>query len=345
MGFQRGQSNSWTAISVTGLNKLDWEHIPVLGKSYLKESLKVPSWGLSYSMFFINDIFYFIVQCILYNYADDNTLSYIHKDLLHLKSVLEQESILLIQWFDKNFMKANPDKFQAICIGKKSHDNIDSFQVGQTNIKCDDNVTLLGINLDYMLKFDTHVSEICKKASQQLAVLKRLGRFLTKQGKLIIYNSFIASNFSYCPLAWHFCSVSSTNKLEKVQERALRFINNDYSSSINDLLKPTNTQPLHVRRLKQMACEVFKIVNKLSPEYINDLVNIKPSTYNFRAERLAEVPRVNTTRYGLRSFRSEAARVWNSFPNELRVAESYPQFRRMIRGWDGLGCKCPLCST
>ena len=294
---------------------------------------------------FINDIFYFIVQCILYNYADDNTLSYIHKDLLHLKSVLEQESLLLIQWFDKNFMKANPDKFQAICIGKKSHDNIDSFQVGQTNIKCDDNVTLLGINLDYMLKFDTHVSEICKKASQQLAVFKRLGRFLTKQGKLIIYNSFIASNFSYCPLAWHFCSVSSTNKLEKVQERALRFINNDYSSSINDLLKSTNTQPLHVRRLKQMACEVFKIVNKLSPEYINDLVNIKPSTYNFRAERLAEVPRVNTTRYGLRSFRSEAARVWNSLPNELRVAESYPQFRRMIRGWDGLGCKCPLCST
>ena len=194
---------------------------------------------------FINDIFYFIAQCILYNYADDNTLSYIHKDILHLKSVLEQESLLLIQWFDKNFMKANPDKFQATCIGKKSHDNIDSFQVGQTNIECDDNVTLLGINLDYMLKF-----EICKKASQQLAVLKRLGRFLTKQGKLIIYNSFIASNFSYCPLAWHFCSVSSTNKLEKVQERALRFINNDFSSPINDLLKSTNTQPLHVRRLK-----------------------------------------------------------------------------------------------
>ena len=187
--------------------------------------------------------------------------------------------------------------------------------------------------------------KFAKKASQELAVLKRLGRFLTKQGKLIIYNSFIASNFSYCPLAWHFCSVSSTNKLEKVQERALRFINNDYPSSINDLLKSTSTQPLHVLRLKQMACEVFKKVNKLSPEYINDLVNIKPYTYNFRAERLAEVPRVNTTRYGLRSFRSEAARVWNILPNELRVAESYPQFRRMIRGWDGLGCKCPLCST
>ena len=66
---------------------------------------------------FINDIFYFIVQInILYNDADDNTLSFIHKDLLHLKSVLEQESQILISWFDQNLMKANLDKFQAICI-------------------------------------------------------------------------------------------------------------------------------------------------------------------------------------------------------------------------------------
>ena len=127
----------------------------------------------------------------------------------------------------------------------------------------------------------------CKKASKQLAVVKRLGGFLTRHGKLVIYNSFIASNFSYCSLVWHFCSTSSTKKLEKVQERALRFINNDYISCLNDLLKLTNTQPFHVSRLKQMACVVFKIIYKLSPEYINDIVEIKTSTYNFRAQRQA----------------------------------------------------------
>ena len=73
-----------------------------------------------------------------------------------------------------------------------------------------------------------------------------------------------------------------------------------------------------------MACEVFKIVNKLSPEYIQDMISIKTSTYNFRGERKADIPRANTTRYGLRSFRSEAPRIWNSLPNNLRVAESYP---------------------
>ena len=85
-------------------------------------------------------------------------------------------------------MKANPDKFQAICIGKKTYDNIETFRIGETDIKCENNVSLLGINIDFMLKFDDHVTEICKKAS----VLKRLGRFLTKQGKFVIYNSFIS---------------------------------------------------------------------------------------------------------------------------------------------------------
>ena len=61
---------------------------------------------------FINDIFYFIAQCILYNYADDNTLAFIHEDLTILKTVLEQESNNLISWFFQNFMKANPDKFR-----------------------------------------------------------------------------------------------------------------------------------------------------------------------------------------------------------------------------------------
>ena len=75
-------------------------------------------------------------------------------------------------------MKANPSKFQAICIGKKTaHDNITSFNIDSVEIKCDDNVTLLGVNIDFMLHFDDRVSEICKKASNQLAVLRRLGRF------------------------------------------------------------------------------------------------------------------------------------------------------------------------
>ena len=63
-----------------------------------------------------------------------------------------------------------------------------------------------------------------------------------------------------------------------------------------------------------MASEVFNKVNKLSSECIQDLINIKISPYDFRGKKKAELSRVNAPRYGLRSFRSEAPRIWNSLP-------------------------------
>ena len=94
-----------------------------------------------------------------------------------------------------------------------------------------------------------------------------------------------------------------------------------------------------------MATEVFKIVNDMSPEYIKDLITIHNSSYNFRRENQASIPQVKSTRYGLRSFRYKVARIWNCLPNDLRKAESFPQFRRLLHAWDGIICKCPSCSV
>ena len=67
-------------------------------------------------------------------------------------------------------MKAEPEKLQAICVGKRVFEGIDSFYLEGTQIKCEESVTLHGINIDHMLKMDKHVSGICQKASKQLAV-------------------------------------------------------------------------------------------------------------------------------------------------------------------------------
>ena len=77
------------------------------------------------------------------------------------------------------------------------------------------------------------------------------------------------------------------------------FINNDHTYNLSTLFKSTNTQPLYVHRLKQIACKVFRIVDNMSPDYINELVKIKISNYDFREERKADVPRVNIIAYGV----------------------------------------------
>ena len=44
----------------------------------------------------------------------------------------------------------------------------------------------------------------------------------------------------------------------------------------------------------------------------------------------------------MKSFRFEAAQVWNSLPNEVRLAENYKQFRRLLQTWDGVNCRCTV---
>ena len=152
------------------------------------------------------------------------------------------------------------------------------------------------------------------------------------------------SNFNYCPLTWHFCSKASTNKMEKIQERALRFICNDFTSNIETLLVLNNAVPLHIGRMKLMASKVFKILHNLSPSYIQDLVKEKVSHYDFRNKKQAEIPQVNSKMYGMKSFQFEAAQVWNSLPNEIRLAENCKQFKRLLQAWDGVNCRCTSCS-
>ena len=195
-------------------------------------------------------------------------------------------------------MQANPSKFQAIAVGAKTFKKELVFKIESAEIICETSVKLLGIDIDFKLNFEQHVSNICRKAAQQLNVLKRIGPNLSKINKLTIFYSFILSHFNFCPMAWHFCSKTSTNKMEKIQERALRFIYDDQNSSYDELLHKANLPSLEIRRLRTMAIECFKIIHDLSPPCLSNLVSRRESTYSFRYTNILDIPRVRTVTYG-----------------------------------------------
>ena len=59
-------------------------------------------------------------------------------------------------------------------------------------------------------------------------------------------------------------------------------------------------------------------MNNLTPSYLNDLLTIKTHSDNFRYQRTVEVPQVRTVEHDPWSFRSTAAKIWNSLPQNLR---------------------------
>ena len=110
-----------------------------------------------------------------------------------------------------------------------------NFTITGVDIPCEETVKLLGVEFDFMLNFDNQIKKICTKVARQLNVLQRLSKFLSEDTRLLIFKSFIQSNFNYCPLIWHFCSKANTEKLEKLQYRALGIVFNDYTSSYENI--------------------------------------------------------------------------------------------------------------
>ena len=48
-------------------------------------------------------------------------------------------------------MQANPDKFQAIALGKKTFDTNLVLKISDTQIKCEEVLSLLEVDIDYKL--------------------------------------------------------------------------------------------------------------------------------------------------------------------------------------------------
>ena len=61
-------------------------------------------------------------------------------------------------------------------------------------------VDIIDITIDYKLNFNLHTDKTCLNSANQLNALVRLKRFLGNEDRKVLINSFVLSNFNYCPL-------------------------------------------------------------------------------------------------------------------------------------------------
>ena len=102
---------------------------------------------------------------------------------------------------------------------------------------------------------------------------------------------------------------------------------------------------LQISRIRLLAIDTFKILHKMTPMYLQDLVSHKTCEYSFRYDNLINLPRLPTRKYGKSSFCYEVAAVLNSLPNKLRKVEDFSEFRRLAHTWSGPACKCFMCKS
>ena len=69
--------------------------------------------------------------------------------------------------------------------------------------------------------------------------------------------AFIESQFSYCPLIWMFHSRIMNNKINQIDERALRLVYSDYSSNFDELLKQDGSFSIHDRNIQTLTVKIY----------------------------------------------------------------------------------------
>ena len=72
------------------------------------------------------------------------------------------------------------------------------FKCEGTSIPLVEEVGRLGVTIDDKLKFESQIKTIYRKVSQQIAVLKRMKKFLPLKLGEKLYRAFIAPHFNYC---------------------------------------------------------------------------------------------------------------------------------------------------
>ena len=154
--------------------------------------------------------------------------------------------------------------------------------------------------------------------------------------------TFIESQFSYCPLVWMFCSRTLNKKINQVHERALRLVYQDYSSMFEELLDKDKSLCFHHRNIHQVATEMYKVKNDLSPPFMMEIFcKINRET---RSGRTFSRPNVCSVKKGDRSLRSFGPIVWNNMvPDDFKQCENLDLFKNSIKSWRPDNCVCELC--
>ena len=285
---------------------------------------------------FINDLFMFIEKCILYNYADDNSMSCSSTTLQQVLSNLRSDCKNANEWFGENGMRVNPDKFQFMILSANPSDDIELKLDENTTLKSDVSVKVLGVTIDHRLTLNDHISGCCLKAARQLNALARISKYLDPKARNIICNSFIRSNFDYCSLVWHFCGKTNNNKLEKIQERSLRILHNTFDLTYEELLSLNGSTSLLLQRLKLLIIETYKSCHRLNAECLHDMFKLNSTDRKLRSEKLVQSKR-RTTSNGLRSFSYLGAKLWNDLLNSDPDIAFYDlnELVEFLKHWEG----------
>ena len=293
-------------------------------------------------LMFINDLPVACKNSIVDMFADDTTLSVHNSSVDVVFSTLTDDLLNVNTWCENNRMAINVTKTKSMYLSSKHklqyiQTSVHPIQLKNDQISCSTEEKLLGVTLDSLLSFDSHINNVLKKCNSLLYLLSRIKIFLAVPIRKLFFNAYILPHLDYCCVIWGSCSASQEQKLIRFQKRAARLIlDKDIDTPSSILFRELNWMPFPDRVVFQKAVLIFKILNGLAPAYLNDIFIPTSNVHNRNLRSASECqfysPRPNTE-FFRKSFSYSGSVIWNTIPIHIKNATSVAAFKTLYLNW------------
>ena len=145
------------------------------------------------------------------------------KDIMQIRSNMQDSLDQVSNWCDNNHMVINPIKTKSMTIATRQ-----KHQVSPSPLDLDlvlngakiDQVSehrLLGITIDSKLRWDSHINNVCKTVLRRVFLLSKLGYIVDIDTRKLFFNAHIKPHIDYVSVVWDGCSYVLKKRLNSLQ--------------------------------------------------------------------------------------------------------------------------------
>ena len=120
--------------------------------------------------------------------------------------------------------------------------------------------------LNEHLNWNTHCKELITSASRSVGILNRIKHDLSKNTRILLYNSLILSKLSYCNIVWGTSCKRNLNSILLLQKRAIRICSGShYHAHTDPIFKDFKLLKITDINFCQTALFMYKIKLNIIP--------------------------------------------------------------------------------
>ena len=242
-----------------------------------------------------------------------------------------------VKWSTTWQMKFNPAKCTVLHMGRKTpqenyfmtNEDGNRVTVGKTSAEKD-----IGLTFDNDLKFQTHISNICKKANLTLGIIRRSFTFLDEQTFTLLYSTLVRPVLEYAQCVWSPWLKKHIIQLENVQRRATKLLPHLRQMTYRDRLVHLNLFSTMYRRKRGDLIQTYRLLNNLDNINASELfiIDLDSKTRGHKLKLQKQQNNKDCRKY---HFTQRIINDWNRLPPYVVFAATLDQFKVNVDAFFG----------